>query len=263
MGSGIPGCDSSECEELAFECHLPFSIGSWESVLCMIWGIGEKEYDLYPQWDSADEPWSANSTMQLVITTNMQGTDWKTLPSEASLGTGNPYDAWQSFEPISDRHINVTPCFSAFNLARKSAQSMFKEPEADWNLASILYNTSEVQKFMGVDAPGRTLGEREIPSMDIIGEPDDGPPDGPAHETITFMSMEGSTITYTMAELTTRVLETLMDYELQLMRNENTTMILCYSCDVFGQPEHPIFGIYCLAALLLKLVEQKTPFRVI
>ncbi|XXH00536.1 hypothetical protein Hte_006884 [Hypoxylon texense] len=249
--TGISSCGTSECEESYFECSLPFSlnrIGSWESMPCLVGGVGGNLWgiDLSPKWDSALEPWSPNSTIQLVFTSNMRRKDWDAFPIEGSLGVGSPYYEWQSFEPAPGRHINVTVCFSAFNMARKSvhitAQSALREPSTNWSLTSIEYNTSDVQRFMGVDEPYRAFGDRGILSMDIIGEPDDGPPDSPANKIITLNGQHGVE-NHTIADLTTRVLEEIVDYELTEAKDTNSSTLSCYACDGQAYLEHPVLAM--------------------
>lgn len=247
----ISSCDASECEELYFQCSLPFSlnrVGSWESLPCLVGGVGGNLWgiDLFPKWDSALEPWSPNSTIQLVFTTNMRREDWDAFPSEGPLGMGNPYYEWQSFELVPGRQINATVCFSAFNMARKSvhitAQSVLREPSTNWSLTSIQYNTSDVQKFMGVDEPYRAIGDRGILGMDIIGEPDDGPTDSPAHKIVT-LDGQRRVENHTIADLTTRVLEEIIDYELTQSKDLNSSTLSCYACDGQAYMEHPVLAM--------------------
>ncbi|KAI1771924.1 hypothetical protein F4818DRAFT_454428 [Hypoxylon cercidicola] len=249
--SGTASCDTSECEDLYFECSIPFSlnrVGSWESMPCLVGGVGGSFWgiDLFPKWDSSFEPWSPNSTIQLIFTSNMRRTDWDTLPREGSMGTSNPYYEWQSFEPIPGRHINVTVCFSAFNLARKSvlitAQNVLREPSTNWSLTSVRYDTSDVQKFMGVSVPHQPFGERGLLSMDIIGEPDDGPPDSPAHKVVT-LNGKHRVENHTIADLTTRVLEEIIDYELTISKAANSTVLSCYACEGEAITEHPVLAM--------------------
>ncbi|KAI1376426.1 hypothetical protein F4677DRAFT_459645 [Hypoxylon crocopeplum] len=246
-------CNSSECEEAYFECPMAYShnrIGSWESIFCLVGGVGGNVWgdDLGPKWESDDEPWSLNSTIQLVITTNMRQVDWDKLPSERALGIGKPYHEWQSFELLPGRYINATVCFSAFNIARKyahiTAQDVLSELSINWSLTSLQYDCTDVQKLMGVDVPNRTYGERGILRMDILGGPNDGPSDGPAYKTVA-VPREYRVENGSIADFTTRILETIMGFGMAQSKGWNTSTMLCYLCDGYGFIDHPTLGLLC------------------
>ncbi|RYC61204.1 hypothetical protein CHU98_g4990 [Xylaria longipes] len=208
--SGELSCSSSECQELPFECSIPLSLNratSWESVTCVVGGVGGRFWgiDLEPKWEPAEGPWSLNSTIHMVLSTNLRMIDWKTLPETGSLGSSEPYGEWLSFEPVDGHRLNIT-------------------------------------KFLGVDVPHRPHGERGILTMDIKGKPDDGPPGSPANDIVTI---DGSrrTENHTIAELTIRVLEELLDYALSQSKNANSTLLLCYSCEALALPDHPVIAM--------------------
>ncbi|KAI8947021.1 hypothetical protein F4801DRAFT_592901 [Xylaria longipes] len=180
---------------------------SWESVTCVVGGVGGRFWgiDLEPKWEPAEGPWSLNSTIHMVLSTNLRMIDWKTLPETGSLGSSEPYGEWLSFEPVDGHRLNIT-------------------------------------KFLGVDVPHRPHGERGILTMDIKGKPDDGPPGSPANDIVTI---DGSrrTENHTIAELTIRVLEELLDYALSQSKNANSTLLLCYSCEALALPDHPVIAM--------------------
>ncbi|EMR63973.1 hypothetical protein UCREL1_9070 [Eutypa lata UCREL1] len=210
-------------------------------------GVGGQlwETDLNPKWDSADKAWSMNSSIHLIITTNMRRNDSANLPTEGSMGLGDPYQEWQSYELVPDRRINITMCFSAANLARKSVhvvtQDVLSEPTVNWSLTSIQYDTSGIQRLMGIDSP-HAQEERGVLTMDILGEPDDGPPDSIAHSMI-ILDPEGLNEYHSIGNLTDRLLELLVFTSLTQNMVVNASTVLCYSCDANGYLVHPIFAM--------------------
>lgn len=244
-------CDSPECQDLYFQCPIPLSTDredqNWVSLPCLVGGVGGQlwETDLNPKWDSADKAWSMNSSIHLIITTNMRRNDSANLPTEGSMGLGDPYQEWQSYELVPDRRINITMCFSAANLARKSVhvvtQDVLSEPTVNWSLTSIQYDTSGIQRLMGIDSP-HAQEERGVLTMDILGEPDDGPPDSIAHSMI-ILDPEGLNEYHSIGNLTDRLLELLVFTSLTQNMVVNASTVLCYSCDANGYLVHPIFAM--------------------
>ncbi|KAI0436667.1 hypothetical protein F4803DRAFT_572161 [Xylaria telfairii] len=251
--AGVPAellCTSSECQEVSFQCSIPMALkNTWESMACVVGGVGGQWWglNLAPKLSPVEEPWSPNSTIYMVFTSNMRrDVDWSIIPDQGSLDYGEVYGEWLSFEPVTGRHLNVSVCFAAFNMDRQlvhvTADSVLKEPEITWSLTSSKYDTSNAQRFFGVDVPHRPHGERGILTMNIIGQPDDGPPGNPAYDVITFRGVSGIE-TNTVADLTTRVLEHLVDFQLSENKAFNDSLVLCYTCDGLGDREHPSISI--------------------
>lgn len=247
-----PACTSPECQELSFECYAPFSMNlrpeAWESVSCLVGGVGGQYWgiNLDPKWNSIDAPWSSNSTIQLVFTTNLRRVDWAQVPDEGTLGPSSPYEEWQSFSLVPGRYLNISVCFSAFNMARKSvhvhAEGPLVEPSTNWAITSSEYSTRDVQRYMGVSDEVLSFAERGILAMDVKGEPEDGPPGSPAYANIALNGHRRQE-NHTIADLTTRVLEELVDYQLTEAKVINTTLLLCYTCDGEANMEHPVIAM--------------------
>jgi hypothetical protein len=182
----------------------------------------------------------------MVLSSNLRRVDWNTLPEVGSLGSSENYGEWLSFGPVAGGRLNVTVCFAAFNMGRQfvhtTAETTLREPETSWALTSQKYDTSDVRKFLGIDVPHRPHGERGVLTMDILGEPDDGPPGSLAHDIVTLNGSHG-TENHTIADLTTRALEELVDYALSRDKVTNVTLLLCYSCDGLAEFEHPVLAM--------------------
>ncbi len=168
------------------------------------------------------------------------------LPKQGPLVLGNPYEEWQSYEPLPGRHINVTECFSAFNIERKyvyvAAHGVLREPSTKWAPTSQVYNTSDVQKFMGVDIPNRSHDEGRILTMNITGEPSDVPLDILAHKIIALDGKQRQE-NHSAADSTVRVLEQILDYELAQAQDNNSSTVLCFSCDGNGYMEYLVLAM--------------------
>lgn len=250
--SADPPCDSADCQELYFRCPVPLNnearSNQYVSMPCLVGGVGGEIWgnNLDPKWDPAEAPWSVNSSIQLVVSTNMRRSDSASLLTRNLLGPGEPYEEWNSYELLPGRRVNATVCFWGFNVAREyvsiSAQDAPREPIIEWAPTSTSYNTSMVQKYMGVDIPHRSHGERGILTMDIAGDPVDGPPDSIAHSVVTIDPL-GRNEELSIANLTTRLLELFVSNSLTQGGVVNGSTVLCYFCDGYGYLTHPLFAM--------------------
>ncbi|KAI0110875.1 hypothetical protein GGR51DRAFT_510337 [Nemania sp. FL0031] len=227
-------CSDTGCGDTPFSCNLPITQGhSWQAVTCFFDGI----VDLIPLWDPEDGVWSRNTTVVLVITTNMDSKGWSGIPNETTLPPGNPHDEWQSYEIGTGQFINITLCSSGFSLHRfdtlMSTLGPLLEPKTDFELASTIYNTEDVQNFMGVSNPQQNHYDRHILDLKIIGTPDG---DNTHYISETKLNSTIETVTMTL-------ISSAMYFELSNGLERNNTMLLCYLCGGYGYAVNSEIGL--------------------
>ncbi|KAI0430434.1 hypothetical protein F5Y09DRAFT_356050 [Xylaria sp. FL1042] len=236
--TSIPPCETGECDSEPFSCAIPSSTyGDWEAGACSLsrFGLSPRGLTLQPKWNSSNTAWSANSTAYLVQTTNMRDTDWAQAPGIISLPTGLPYHEWQSYELLPGRFLNVTLCFAGMALERKAitmdSSGNLREPVINGSKLSKEYNTADVQKLFGVDGVRRSVAERGILDMMIVGEPNDGPATSPAYETISV----GDATNITISKFTSAVLELVLYAQSVEVVGRNETLPFCSFCSIASE----------------------------
>lgn len=134
-----------------FGCGLPGSTkagdGEWQSVFCLVGGIGgsvlvvdPETEDMDSYWDAITDPWSSPSNLiYMVMTTTMTGEDWLSIDGDVALAEGERYEEWTSFEAIPGRYVNISVCFPAFNVERHNVRmdttdTALREPELSWSM---------------------------------------------------------------------------------------------------------------------------------
>ncbi|KAI0837652.1 hypothetical protein F5Y06DRAFT_297511 [Hypoxylon sp. FL0890] len=242
-------CNEDMCEEVAFGCPVPGATLGWQSNTCLFDGLGAQNWNTSfdPKWNPSDGPWSRNSSVTLVFTTNMESEDWNMVSDQGvPLPPGSPYQEWQSYELIPGRFLNITLCFAAFYLDRHQVSMSSstghppREPVTNMSLTSRTYSTADVQDMMGVSVPQKSHGARAILDMQIVGPPDDGPSSSPANSMTSFSYAGGN---MTLAKLTPTVLETVMYYELTAGFQNNGSISFCYFCTADGYAVNPALGL--------------------
>jgi hypothetical protein len=242
--------DSQELEGTYFDCNIPalYGVDDPQSSFCFVGTVGGEFWslDTTPKWSYMDDPWSLNSSIYLVYSTNMNEEDWVAAPLNQSILPGNPYGEWETYTPLPDRYVNISVCFSGFDLERQfvdmATSGVLREPTAEWSSllipASNNYSVSDIQNYISIGS-GQSLQDREILSMSILGGPEDGPPSSPANSLTTFYQIGNTTSTISLASLTDGLVE-LGIYN--ILVNElvaNSTFISCFDCVSVGEDTHP------------------------
>ncbi|KAI1122717.1 hypothetical protein F5Y10DRAFT_286880 [Nemania abortiva] len=247
-GAGIKQsslCNDTTCEEVAFECPIPRSYtDNWQTVTCLFDGIvgggGPANFD--PVWDPADGVWSRNTSIALVITTNVDFKNWESITNTSALPAGIPYQEWQSYEfgIGTGQFVNISLCSSGFSLGRfntsMSTPRSLREPTTALALTSRIYSTTDIQSFMGTSEPQRGHFDRNVLDLEILGPPTSDNRSSPAFQPAYVPSVGGN---ITVGRLTTAILESAMYNELAVGFKPNTSLSLCYFCTTIGYPVNP------------------------
>ncbi|KAI8629880.1 hypothetical protein F5Y19DRAFT_464219 [Xylariaceae sp. FL1651] len=235
-------CSDDECENVAFECPISSSTAGWQTINCLFDGAvgdgGPANFD--PVWDPSGGPWSRNSSISLVITTDMTSEDWGGITNASFLPAGEPYQEWMSYKIGPSRLVNISLCSSAFSLGRfhtaMTAPGSLHEPRTELSLTSKTYSTKDVQNFMGVTEPQHNHTDRHILDLAILGPPKDGPPSSAAFQT-AYVAAAGGNLT--IGRLTTALLEMVMYYQLMPAFQANVSLSLCFFCTTNGYSVNP------------------------
>jgi hypothetical protein len=245
---------SQRLEGAYFDCNIPsvYGVDSPQSSFCLIGTVGGNfwAFDLEPKWSYIDNPWSPNSSIYLVYTTNMDEEDWTTAPKNQSILPGTPYGEWQTYSPLADRYVNVSLCFSAFDLERQyvdiATSGVPQEPTADWSALLVPvaenYNVTEIQNYISL---GSDLSpqDRGIFNMTILEAPGDGLPSSPANSLTTITQLDNTNATISFGLLTDRLPELGIYFILSNEASPNSTFISCFDCASDGENTHPNVAI--------------------
>ncbi|KAI0859934.1 hypothetical protein F4860DRAFT_481117 [Xylaria cubensis] len=248
-------CSDTSCEDVAFECPIPSSTAGWQTVICLFDGIvgrggtiGRSGTDerigpvsVDPVWDPTDGVWSRNTSVVLVITTNMDYKDWESITdTNNTLPAGNPYQEWQSYQIGTGQYVNISLCSSGFSLGRfdtsMSTPGPLREPQTDLILTSKTYSTTDVQRFLGVSEPQRSHFDRNILDLKVLGTPASDAGLSPASQQAYSRPFGGN---ITVGRLTTAVMETVMYYQLTPGFQPNMSLSLCFFCTTDGYSVNP------------------------
>ncbi|KAI0406948.1 hypothetical protein F4802DRAFT_555109 [Xylaria palmicola] len=175
-------CDSEGCLARTFNCSVPGGKDSdtgFSGSFCLIdvvygypEGLGHS-----PGLDTVAEPWSNNSFVYLMFSTNMFTSDWNVSQSIQSLEAAPRMDTgeWIRYEIQPARYIDVTLCFSTFHadLAHvdMTATGRLVEPRGNWTSTGH-GDTTPVRKYLGVSDKNSTMAERGILTIDSIKAPE-------------------------------------------------------------------------------------------
>jgi hypothetical protein len=157
--------DSQGLEGVYFDCNIPATpyTNEPQSSLCVVGGVGGGFWSLNyspEQWNYTEDPWSTNSSIYLVYTTNMNIQDWFEAPFNESILPGISYGEWESYNPLADRYVNVSLCFSAFDIERQfvdmNTSGVLQEPVVDWssvwvpNADNYSFDITDVQNYVSM-----------------------------------------------------------------------------------------------------------------
>ncbi|KAI1391859.1 uncharacterized protein F4822DRAFT_107362 [Hypoxylon trugodes] len=225
-------CGTQNCSRIPFSCWTAGAKFGWQSKSCLIDGLTTQftKGTVAPEWNLSDGPWSPNSSVQLISTTNMQIRDWNKIRKWKPLPQANPYQEWNSHEILPGKFVNITLCFSAFKLERHyvnlTASGTLKEPPLIIPVGSSNYSSAGVQSLLGVSIPPGSHKDRGILNMEILGAPNDGPPSSPANSVSDF----GAFGKLTLGESTTTSFMILLAFQFGEGLPRNTTITMCRFC---------------------------------
>jgi hypothetical protein len=239
-----------DLEGVYFDCSIPSVLGvsAGQSSFCLVGTVGGSFWPYQkvgPKWSYSDEPWSLNSSIFLVYLTDMDEDNWALVPQNQSILPSTPYEEWETYYPLPDHHLNISLCFSAFDLERKfvniATSSVLREPIAEFSdllvYVNNTYNVTDVQNYISIGS-GLSPESRGILDMTILGEAEDGPPSSPANTLTTITQPDNTNITISFANLTEMLAEDLIYFILASEVTANQTFISCFDCFIWGQDIH-------------------------
>ncbi|KAI1076126.1 hypothetical protein F5B20DRAFT_342937 [Whalleya microplaca] len=115
-------CGMNDCPSLPFNCEAPGGADGygWQTSLCLVNGVGGSLWsgDSGSEGELIHEPWSINSTIYLVLSTNMRMEDWKSIDQDSdsqndllSLPAATDEGEWRSHQTMPSRFLNISLCF--------------------------------------------------------------------------------------------------------------------------------------------------------
>ncbi|KAI1843744.1 hypothetical protein JX266_010003 [Neoarthrinium moseri] len=233
-----PLCRGGECESTPFECLTGSSLyGSTQSVFCFIGNVGGTLKTLHDlNWRPDDPPWAVNSSIYLVLSTNMTQDDWYSLSESHEVPMRQTDDEWITFQPVEGRSVDISLCFTRFVVNRRfvdlSRNGPTLEPVMTWGKLSYEHSSSSVLNMFDTDTP-RTPSERGLLEMDILSGSDGWIP---ANNTTFDTDSPG---TRSSGYNTSAILMSLVITPLTDLFTPNMTLIACIQCVAYGSVMHP------------------------
>ncbi|KAI1735387.1 hypothetical protein F4680DRAFT_435719 [Xylaria scruposa] len=231
-------CNSKGCATTKFNCSLPGmeedSTGPGGS-FCLV-GVVGTFFSGGLGWDSATEPWSNNSFVYLMFSTNMYTTDWNMSHTSKSLEStpGTELGEWNSYQIQPSRYINVTLCFSAFHADLKSvdmtATGDLEEPQGSWSALGH-GDSSKARKYLGVSEKNNSFADRGILTIDNIKEPESLSP-------VASYDQPTEQSNWTLAKLTTGLYEEGAYDTLAGYWSADRSFQACTACQFVGNQQH-------------------------
>lgn len=233
-------CDSSEeCERLAFDCSIPAAYNAtelWAPGACVIDGVGGNiRSSAQPTWDPAGGPWSENSSVWLLYSTDLEDEEWESLPPDGSMPPGQPVgdSEWTIYEVVPGHFIKLSACFSDFNFAhrdiRMTAAGATTERSTPWSLLlSKDFKMDEVETYLGLNPSHQAIADRGV--LDLQIKPDDNAPYIPPPPYEELLDLPDDEITPTALTVNSIQLETI--FGLTNGITKNTTFTLCGRCTI-------------------------------
>ncbi|KAI0182859.1 hypothetical protein EV127DRAFT_414731 [Xylaria flabelliformis] len=231
-------CNSEDCATTNFNCSLPGmeedSTGPGGS-FCLVDIVGSF-FSGGLGWDSATEPWSNNSFVYLMFSTNMYTTDWNMSHTLKSLEAApkNEFGEWNSYQIQPSKYINVTLCFSAFHADLKSidmtATGDLEEPQGSWSALGH-GDSSKARKYLGVSEKNNTFADRGILTIEKIQEPKSLSP-------VASYDQPTKQSNWTLAKLTTSLYEEGAYDTLAGYWSADRSFQACTACQFVGNQQH-------------------------
>lgn len=240
-GTGPLCSDSEDCEQVAFDCIIPAAYeGEWAPTGCIVDGVGGRfRGPRQPMWDPEKGPWSENSSIWLVYSTNMTEEKWKSMPANLSIESAQPLgdSEWITYEMVPGSFVNLAVCFSAFDFAYRDIHMRAAEATTEhstiWSLVlGQDLNMNEVQTYLGLDRSHQSVADRGILTLEV----DDGTPYTPPPPHYDLLDLPAEEIS--PSALTASSLQLVMSYQFSNGNTKNTTFILCPRCIIDAEIVH-------------------------
>ncbi|RWA08881.1 hypothetical protein EKO27_g6238 [Xylaria grammica] len=241
LSSGQQPYDSTDCPPLSFRCEVPGVRDGfgWQSSLCLVNGVCGTlgSYDKGSETGLAD-PWSVNSTIYLLITTNITTEEWQSI-DESGATKDNPaiveatadHGEWRSYAVGPGRFVNVSLCFHNFNVdhtyVNMKARGIVTEPQVTYSPQDGAPETSIVRAHLGADSSRNEYGERGILQLTRLPVP--------LGDNIITKQDEDRKLA---RNFTVSQLVSLIWGELIGGMEANTTLMICGHCIGAGQSLH-------------------------
>lgn len=228
---------SSTCEKVAFQCEIGAAnnfTGTWAATGCVIDGVGGRfrgEWD--PTWDPATGPWSENSSIWLVYSTNLDELSFGAQPPAVfvPLNLTSVDSEWSIYEVIPGRFIKLAVCFSAYNFAYRdthmTATGETTERSKSWSIELNRGSSiGESARYLGLDPSHEALADRGILDLQINPYTPYTPP--PPLAVVLEQPIEE----VSSSALAVNLLEHEMNIQLGSYKVKNTTFMLCQRCSL-------------------------------
>lgn len=241
-------CSSSEkCKRLGFECTMPAAdnaTGSWAAMGCMVDGVGGNiRGPSQPSWDPETGPWSENSSVWLVYSTNMGVEQWESQSPSFSMPTGLPLgnSEWTIYEISPGYFIKLAVCFSAFNFAYQdiymTASAATAELSMPWSVVlKEETNLDDAKTYLGLNSSLQAVGDRGLLDLKIKHDKSSDTPYTPPPPFDDLLNLPEDEISPSF--LTVDTLQMELDLELSGGNMRNATFNLCQRCNSLGVIVH-------------------------
>ncbi|KAI1214171.1 uncharacterized protein F4807DRAFT_117380 [Annulohypoxylon truncatum] len=243
-------CNSQGCHHAKYDCTIPSkthidsntrNISSYQGGFCSVTAVGGAwNGQNHTGWKDSDEPWSNQSLIYLVYSSNMFNTDWLSHINDSQNLSSLPRTSqgeWSSFEIIPGRFLNISLCFMTFSIDSKfvemKAKAPLHEPVGNWSILRT-WNSSDVRTFFGVNELHQDHAERGILTITDLKQPENNSSD-----------FKGDDVWNNG----TRVQQTymLLDWYFYMIISGQSgwqfTWKGCIYCDSLGQSIHPGFAM--------------------
>ncbi|KAJ2989436.1 hypothetical protein NUW58_g3465 [Xylaria curta] len=219
-------CGPEHCPLVYFGCNLPGAYDGygWQSIFCSMGGVGGLMWPFNegPQRTVENEPWSINSSIFLVFSTNMKNSDWEVADYRGIFADGSlddpvasEHEEWMSYEIMPTLFLNASLCFQTYSLeysdVKLIATGDLMEPGFTYDSHTGGIDTSTVQTFFGTSEHRGNSDERGILQVREI-------------QTRPFGDINDSQI-ITMNQLRTSIYQEIVSEPVV-----NSTRLACYHC---------------------------------
>lgn len=243
--SDSPLCNPGGCSGLSYACNIP----GWESIPTnnasrylssfAVAGTVSGNQSTIVRQHSLDGPWRNDSLISLVYLTNMASKEWETTLDGLDLATLPREDdgEWSSFELSPGRFLNISLCFSAFNMSMSYVDMIAEAPlhEQISNISplDITWDSSGVRRLFGTDPSHPSHADRGILTITDLRQPYDNS-SLVVHEDTSAVIQAQMEDTYTLFGYMLYTLTGFVRYE-----TGTATAVTCSQCTSQGIGLHP------------------------
>ncbi|KAI0838856.1 hypothetical protein F5Y06DRAFT_286831 [Hypoxylon sp. FL0890] len=237
-------CNSQGCFSTTYNCSIPGAsddVSGYQSAFCSVGAVGGEFWLGYDNigWQNSDGPWTNRSLITLVYSSNMLTTEWSSLDERFNFTPTSTVEQgeWSVLQIAPDRFLNVSLCFSAFNVDLQHvdmvAEGPLKEPIGNWSMLGI-WDSSAVRTFLGVDPLHQSHAERSVLTITDMRQPD--------HNSSDLKEGERA-LNGTQTQLTYNYLGYSLYTDLSRGASGYTTWQGCLKCIFAGNTVHPEFAM--------------------